>query len=561
MQCKTGLVTWQLSGATTAAQKVIEMTDFRIRTEDLRPEEIVDFYVETDRDKRIVEALKSPNPIIIEGSRGTGKSFLLRVAEAQLLDDWPEQRSLPVYVSFVRSSLVHTNDPLQFLHWMLARICSRTLRALYRKGLLAQGGRSLSILAGGDVPASPEQSVMENITKQYEESYKSPGQDVDASSVPGVEDLKDAIEELCESLGMSRVVLLFDEAAHIFRPEQQRKFFTLFRDLRSPYISCNAAVYPGVTMYGPSFQPAHDATIVELNRDLLDGHYRENMREIVSKQADADLITDLTRHGENFDALAYAVAGNPRLLLKTVALAPRLSSAQVTSVLKDFYRTDVWGEHSELAERYQGHRALVDWGRTFIETRVIPDIRARNTAWEEQGRSETTCFFWIHRDAPEAVRESLRLLAYTGIVTKGDSGIVATRGELGTRYSVNLGCLVAPESSPVPTLIRIARGLTVRRFIEYGANTASFSELAGSIGQFEEPDMSDILESQLQKPVDVLDITDFQKDALRQIGCDTLGKALRSKEAHFQAVDYIGPKRSRRMMNAVVASVLEFLSG
>jgi hypothetical protein len=376
-----------------------------------------------------------------------------------------------------------------------------------------------------------------------------------------VEAFKDAIEDLCESLGISRLVLLFDEAAHIFRPEQQRQFFTLFRDLRSPYISCNAAVYPGVTMYGPSFQPAHDATIIELNRDVMDGDYRNSMREIVAKQADADLIADMARQGENFNALAYAVAGNPRLLLKTVALAPKLNSTQVTSVLKEFYRTDIWAEHSELAERYAGHRALVDWGRSFVENSVIPDTIQKNNQWLEQGKNESTCFFWIHRDAPAAVKESLRLLAYTGIVTKGDSGIVATRGELGTRYSVNLGCLVAPDSNPIKTLTHVARCLTVRRFTEYGANVPSFKTLADSIGTFEEPDMSTILQVQLNKSVDVLDITDFQKRALLQVNMDTIGKALRAREEHFQAVDYIGPVRSRRMKNAAVASVLEYLSG
>ncbi len=537
------------------------MRDFRIRTEDLKTDEILNLYVETQRDRSIVDSLRASTPIVIEGSRGTGKSFLMRVAEVQLLDEFAQQRVLPVYISFVKSSLIHTSDPRQFQHWMLARICARILRALYKNGLLTKGGASLSILAGGTVPLSLEQSAMEEVATKYEESYKNPGVDVDSSAVPDVEAFKDAIEDLCDAIDVRRIVLLFDEAAHIFRPEQQRQFFTLFRDLRSPYISCNAAVYPGVTVYGSAFQTAHDATIVELNRDILESDYCENMREIVTKQAEADLIADINRQGENFNALAYAVAGNPRLLLKTVALAPKLNSKQVTAVLKDFYRTDIWAEHSELAGRYAGHRTLVDWGRSFIENTAIPETRARNDQWLQQNKQESTCSIWIHRDAPEAVKEALRLLAYTGIVVEGDSGIVATRGEVGTRYAVNLGCLVAPEASPIKTLTHVARHLTVRRFTEYGANVASFKELAESIGTFEEPDMSSILQRQLEKPVSVLEITSFQKRALRQIGIDTVGKALRSREADFQAVDYIGPIRSRRMMNAVVASVLEYLSG
>ena len=537
------------------------MPDFLIRTEDLKLEDILGLYVQSSRDKRIVDALKAPTPIIIEGSRGTGKSFLLRVGEAQLLQSFGADRVLPVYISFVKSSLIHTSDPQQFQHWMLARLCERIFRALYTHGLLTKADPGLSILAGGSVPPSPEQSRIEAIAKAYEESYKNPGVAVDSGQVPDVERFKDAIEDVCKALSLKRLVLMFDEAAHIFRPEQQRQFFTLFRDLRSPYISCNAAVYPGVTMYGTTFQPAHDATIVELNRDVLEPDYRESMREIVARQADADLMSDITRNGENFDALACAVAGNPRLLLKTVALAPKLNSTQVTNVLKEFYRTGIWAEHSELAERYAGHRNLVDWGRIFVENSVIPDTTAKNELWSQQGKNESTCCFWIHRDAPEAVKESLRLMAYTGIVIKGDSGIAATRGELGTRYSLNLGCLVAPDKNPIRTLTRVAGSLTIRRFTEYGANVPSFKALADSIGKFEEPDMSSILQAQLNKPVTVLDITDFQKNALREVNIDTIGKALRAPEEHYQGAWQIGPKRSRRMKNAVVASVLEYLSG
>lgn len=537
------------------------MTDFRIRTEDLTSAEVQSFYVETRRDKLIVADLCAANPIIIEGSRGTGKSFLMRVAEGELLGRLQKDRILPVYVSFVKSSLVHTSDPQQFQHWMLARVCARILRVLYRNGLMIQGGNSLNILAGGPIAPLTAQTTIETVANQYEESYRNPGVEIDSTSVPSVESFRDAIEDLCEAVNIRRLALFFDEAAHIFLPEQQRQFFTLFRDLRSPYISCNAAVYPGVTVYGTAFQTYHDATILELNRDVLEDGYRKNMREIVAKQASADLMANIDRNGENFDSLAYAVAGNPRLLLKTVAAAPRLNSTQVTEVLKGFYRNDIWTEHSELAERYAGHRALVDWGRTFIENHAIPDTMAKNRQRAQANREESTCFIWIHRDAPEAVREAMRLLAYTGVVVKGDSGVVATRREIGTRYSINLGCLVAPDANPISTMSYLSRHLTVRRFTEYGANYQGFRELADSVGSFEEPDMSTILEAQLQKPVSVLDITEFQNGALRQCGITTVGHALRSKEEQFQSVHYIGPKRSRQMMNAAVASVLEYLSG
>jgi len=210
------------------------MSEFRIRTEDFKDDEILGFYVKTQRDKQIVDQLKAPTPLVLEGSRGTGKSFLLRVAKAELLQSYAQDRALPLYVSFVRSSLLHSNDPQQFLHWMLAKLSSEILRALYKKGLLVRTPGGASILAAGPLEPPGRTYRIEEIAKEYEESYRSPGVAVDAGSVPTVEQFKNGVEDLCETLEISRVVIFFDEAAHIFRPEQQRQFFTLFRDLRSP---------------------------------------------------------------------------------------------------------------------------------------------------------------------------------------------------------------------------------------------------------------------------------------------------------------------------------------
>jgi hypothetical protein len=537
------------------------MTSFIIRTEDIKREEILGLYVETAKDKKTVELLKSANPVILEGSRGTGKSFLLRVAEAQLLQEFGGGRVLPVYVSFVKSSLLQSADPNQFTNWMMARLCSRIVRTLYQGGLLVDPMRPLALLTGGGTLVDPRDTKLENVAAEYEESYKKPGRAVDAAGIPTVEDFKDAVEDICRSRGIKRIALFFDEAAHIFRPEQQRQFFTLFRDLRSPYLSCNAAVYPGVTFYGQTFQTTHDATVVALNRDFLETGYLDAMREIVLKQAEEDVAADIERNRENFHALAYAVSGNPRLLLKTVGLAQQLRSSDVEKVLKEFYRNDIWSEHSGLADRYAGHRAFIDWGREFIERTVIPDSIAKNQQWAEEGKTESTCFFWIHRDAPAAVNEALRLLSYTGIVTRLDSGVVATRSEIGTRYAVNLGCIASPAAKPIGTLTLLGRTLSIKRFAEYGANHASFAALTAAVGQFEEVDISAVLARELAKSIGVLDLTDYQKRGLRTIGLDTVGKALQGSELEFQRIYYVGPKRSRKMMNVVVSSVLEYLSG
>ncbi|MEN8264976.1 MAG: hypothetical protein ABFR82_16120 [Nitrospirota bacterium] len=266
----------------------------------------------------------------------------------------------------------------------------------------------------------------------------------------------------------------------------------------------------------------------------------------------------LTPH---IDALAYAVSGNPRLLLKTVAMAPKLRSSEVQSAIKEFYRTNIWAEHSGLAERYTGHRILIDWGRNYVEQTIVPDAIGKNESWQRDGKKERTCFFWVHRDAPEAVKEALRLLTYTGIVNKLDSGVIATRREVGTRYAVNIGCLAAPSANPIKFITDLQRGLSIKRFTEYGANFNSFSDLANTVGETVESDLSEIITRQLDNSIDVLDLTLHQRQALQSIGIDTIRKTLTSTEIEFQKAYYIGPKRSRRIMNVATAAVLEYLSG
>jgi hypothetical protein len=209
------------------------MAEFFYRTEDLRPEEVLTYYVDTPYDRQIVEALKGRNPVLLIGSRGVGKSFLLRVAEAQFLQNLKAEQILPVYVTFTQSTLIHTSDPNQFHHWMLARLASRIVRTLRKCGFLVQAPSSLSILTGGsDATDVSQPTRIDQIVTAFENSWLNPGGAVDITGLPDVDRFKEAIQDTCEELGVQRIAVFFDEAAHVFRPEQQRQFFSLFRDLR-----------------------------------------------------------------------------------------------------------------------------------------------------------------------------------------------------------------------------------------------------------------------------------------------------------------------------------------
>jgi hypothetical protein len=528
--------------------------DLFFRTEDIRVEDILGYLVETDIDRQVIDTLKGRSPVVLRGSRGVGKSFLLRSAQAELTSSFQTRRVLPVYVTFARAGLITTPAPDRFLAWMTAKICNRIVRATTGFGLALPDGSAVAAIRGGPAPETP--SRMEQTERFFEDAWRGNSPDARVQDLPGPEIVRDAVEDLCRLANLTRVTLFVDEAAHVFIPEQQRQFFTLMRDLRSPYVSVKAAVYPGATAFGDSFQPTHDATVLDLDRVVTDAEYASVMRELVLKQ-DASLARSIQQYGEAFDTLAYACTGNPRILLKTVARSTPFNRRTVQDTIRAYYREEIWGEHSSLASRYPGHRDLIDWGRRFVETSVLPELYKRN-----RGRAgETSSYLWVHRDAPQAVREALRLLCYSGILQEGVSGIRATRSEVGTRYMVNLGCQFALDADPIAFGTRLRQGLSVRRMIEFGANHSAYQPI--NLLKIDELDLASniALTTRLQAPSTVLDVTAFQRDKLQELGMVTIGDVLAASEADFTKAYYVGRVRSRQMQNAAVAAVLEYLSG
>lgn len=447
---------------------------FYLRTESIKSEEILDLSVINSSDEATISALISSEPCLIEGSRGTGKSFLMRVAEQRI--EKQKSNSLSVFISFNISSLVSTNDPLQFYHWMLAKSLKALINKLRKKGL------SVSNFAAGLLSkdeyneGSDVEKDLKEIVRRFEDSYRG-NSAIEIFRLPDIEDVKEAIEDICSGNNLERVYFFFDEAAHVFRPDQQRQFFSLFKDLRSPYITCNAAIYPGVTYFGDSFEPNHDCTYRRIERSISDQDYLQYFRDIVNKQADDNLKKAIDSQESIFNCLALASGGNPRILLRTIQDLEKVNSSSANKEIKAFYRGKIWAEHTELGEKYVGHKAIVDWGRDFLERHVIPAIETYNESRKEKKADESTIYFWIHKDCPASVKEALRLLTYTGIIRKVDASVRATRSQLGARYEVKYGCVLSSESSPTSESSSFFRKLSLKKFPEFGKNHPAYGDV------------------------------------------------------------------------------------
>ncbi|RYH65258.1 MAG: hypothetical protein EON54_05980 [Alcaligenaceae bacterium] len=485
----------------------------------------------------------------------------MRVAEQELEAD--DSNSLAVFVSFNISSLISTNDPLQFYHWMLAKTLKALINKLRKAGHLISPDSAGLLSNDGFSDDEEVEQDLKRIVKSFENSYRNQST-VDVGTLPDIEDAKEAIESICRGNGINRIYFFFDEAAHVFRPEQQRQFFSLFKDLRSPYITCNAAIYPGVTYFGESFEPIHDCLYRKLERNVKDSGYISYFKEIALKQATDEMRAQIDRHGELFATMAFSCGGNPRMLLKTLQDIPKFTSNSANQVLKEFYRAQIWAEHTELGEKYNGHKALIDWGRDFLEKQVIPSLVNYNTVRSDKGANESSIYFWIHKDSPETVKEALRLLTYTGIIRKIDSSMRAARSELGAKYEVKYGCMLALFNNPHPDSTSFYASISTNRFIQFGRNHTSYSAIANLSNTIEDDSQfRKAVESMLRQPISVLRLlTPWQRSRLEDAGINTIEDLYNKTEEDLIAQIYsVGPARARIMKNSATAELLEYLSG
>lgn len=528
------------------------MNNFFYRTESIHKDKIFDLFVESPAEREIINDFKSPSHVVLEGSRGSGKSFLMRIAQSELQNNFEHNGILPIYVTFMQSSLIHSSDPNQFFHWMLAKILKESLKTFQKNGLI------VSNYAHSLIKQTNENKLDELIMK-FETSYKKPNISVDTSNLPEISDVIDVIEEVCEENNIKRLVYFFDEAAHVFRPEQQRQFFTLFRDFKSPYISCNAAVYPGVTHYGSSFEMTHDALHKIIDRNISSPNYLSEMEEMVLKQGGDDWKRKISNQKELFNTLIYCAGGNPRILLKTLDKLEKMNTTSVNELIRNFYRSEIWSEHTQLGEKYKGHKEIIDWGRSFIEDNVIPSTITKN----EKSSDRKTIFFWVSKDVPEIVNEALRLLSYTGIIRKVDSGVKATKSKIGSRYEIKFGCVLAQYSNPTTISKELILNLKVDFVTEFGQNNSLYSLLINqNIKDLTDREFLTTLNTQLKKSIKALDLTAWQKSKLDSINITTIQDLLNIGEDELINKLYqVGEVRARIMKNSAISELLETISG
>lgn len=258
--------------------------------------------------------------------------MLIKVAESELNSEYSAKKVLPVYLSFSKSMLVNNPfDNKNFQYWMYAKLLNEFRNAILEKGIITVNSDPFKMLFNRE---KSRESNLDKFITVLESSWRDQKKiskteiveilgidELNFKVVDDIDFIKEIIKNFCVKFSIEKVIFFFDEACHNFIPRQQREFFSMFRDLRSPYICCKAAVYPGISYYS-TLQLFHDVNSVVVERNINDENYINSMREMVKCQIDdVKFIEKLESQGQCFDALIMCCDGNPRLLLKSIEQA------------------------------------------------------------------------------------------------------------------------------------------------------------------------------------------------------------------------------------------------
>ena len=343
-------------------------------------------------EERIVRSLVAHGPVLLRGGRGSGKSTLMREAANRLRG--PDSKAFGVYLS------------LRYLPLL------RESGAAYEKFFCSL--------------------LVDTVNQELHE------QRFEAVGFPTVEsggDLQRALSLLSTTLN-KRIVLLFDDAAHLGRESASTEFFDLFRSISSRAVSCKAAIYPGVTNFGKRFDVYNDATVLDLTRgetvEELGSFFRDVMEarypHLAAKFTPSLKVEDVAAF------LGKSVLGNMRAFVfacnRLMLMESSIGMPELTRCLIDLCAGYFWPLLEEVQPKLGRYEPLVDTSKALavVIFKVCGEARSPSII--------------IHRDFCQHYAKPFETLEYAGFILKREASRALKKGGRGPRYGVNLANLL-----------------------------------------------------------------------------------------------------------------------
>ena len=567
------------------------------RSEDLKSQEVRDLGVVTNFERDIIDSLKGPGAHLLQGARGVGKTTLLRLAETEMDSEFSNTKTLPVYINFKTSTLlegISAGQKSAFQIWVNTKILQGVHEKLVALHLIsgqdshdpyervfgisgvAQTGTFLTAklhqiqkLAFATDRAAVERELGEEfLNNLFDPSY-----------------LGAVLGDVSARFGLSRIVLLFDEAAHTFIPTQQEIFFELFKYLQGGHISCKAAVYPTVTSYGRNFEVGHDALILSMDRYEPAGVarkiYRQQFREIVEKRLPphSKKRKDIFSHGELLDLCVDISTGNPRAFLHILNEVMRsgFSARAVALAAQDYVDKELLPYHSNLAKRLPKYASHVHVGMEMLRHYIIPEIRKKNRS-ETKSKYQSAAFTLPVRDVSPNLRLALDIMCYSGSLQSKGTVKIANQ-KTGQRYVVNIALLLSERAFASTELKQNLDSISLTDYREFSSSDATLETYVTDLNAssnscpqcssqlipnakfcancgFKVAEHTSVISGLLEDGIDALSISDRLKKRVRPRFAK-VGHVVQASREELMTIDYIKEVRSRIIKNAAE----EYISG
>ncbi len=485
-----------------------------LAAEECPPSQFGHYHLFSPHDEIIIRKLSAHGPVLVRGGRGSGKSALLIEAFRRMR---ASTTVFPVYVSLRYLPLLQSDGDEYISHFCIL-LSQAIQRQLSDRGI---------------------EYVFADATDQVSIQF--------------------GLTALSQALNM-RVVLLFDDAAHIGREKPLEVFFDLYRTLSSSLTSCKASIYPGVTKFGVRFDVFNDSTVIDIGRSDITSvpeFFPDVVKARYPRLSDHETFSDRLSPSEFANLLGRAVVGNLRgfiLACNRFENKEKIGIPEVTQCLLDMASDYFWPLMDEVAPKLGIYEALIDPAREIFG--VIVEHATKPV--KSGSRSAAQDRILIHRQVVSPYLKIFEILEYLGFVARREASRALKSGGRGPIFAVNLCSLL--EATPT-------RRLTFEMIEEWLEGTSEPAELHVSGTTFQPiklpllPDETGL--AILNKEIKILGrspaypygLTEPIIQRLSAAGMATVGQLANATDQELDDIDYIGEVKIQAIREVVFQAI------
>lgn len=478
-----------------------------LASEDFTKEDFEKFHCFYKYEENIISQLMAHGPILLKGGRGTGKSALMREANRRLVHS---DSACGIYLSLRHLTLLRSRGEVYEREFL------KILNDTISKTAMDRFGYNF-------VCESNLYDVHKEIIKFSEYIKK-------------------------------RIVLFFDDAAHIGRETGLEEFFDIFRTLSSSAVSCKAAIYPGVTRFGTRFDVYNDAKVIDISRRYGQTEFKEFFYEVMRlrylKDIENENYFSSISAEDTAEFLGMVVLGNVRSFIKGCSImfedGKKVTFAKLSEILLTLASDFFWPMIEEIRYKIGVYEPLMDSCMNIAE--II---------YNDCGEKKATSFI-MHRNLVNKYTKCLEILEYAGFIAKREASRGMKQGGRGTRYAINL-CNVLEKVVGTRLTKELYQEWTRQKIedVQFAANSVAFNGV-------ELPDIDvnlnlGILEFDIEKlkksNIFPYGLTEDKIQRLKENGYQNVGQLAEATEQQLKEIYRIGDRTVERIKNVVEQAI------